>query len=51
MGWIDVLHPSRRLLRRLLRMTLFLNYIMNLRYAEEARSAVSKDAQPLVQQK
>src|SRR6266851_819564 len=36
--------PSRRPLRGLLRMTFFLNAIINLRHPEEARSAVSKDA-------
>ena len=36
--------PSRRPLRGLLRMTYFLNAIINLRHPEEARSAVSKDA-------
>ena len=36
--------PSRRPLRGLLRMTDFINTIINLRHPEEARSAVSKDA-------
>src|SRR5216684_2481920 len=36
--------PSRRPRCGLLRMTLFLNSITNLRHPEEARSAVSKDA-------
>src|SRR5713101_4844420 len=38
-----IARPSRRPLRGLLRMTLFLNSITNLRHPEEARSAVSKD--------
>src|SRR5439155_5573514 len=41
---ITALRPSRRPLRGLLRMTGFLNAIIDLRHPEEARSAVSKDA-------
>src|SRR6266849_6163066 len=43
------MRPSRRPLRGLLRMTFFLNAIINLRHPEEARSAVSKDARWHVQ--
>src|SRR5216684_9077830 len=41
---MTLVRPSRRPLRGLLRMTFFLNAIINLRHPEEARSAVSKDA-------
>src|SRR5439155_19975891 len=41
---IDAVRPSRRPRCGLLRMTFFLNAIINLRHPEEARSAVSKDA-------
>ena len=42
--FIGEVRPSRRPLRGLLRMTSFLNNIINLPHPEEARSAVSKDA-------
>src|SRR5439155_2716048 len=41
--WIGVFLPSRCPLRGLLRMTSFLNAIINLRHPEEAGSAVLKD--------
>src|SRR6266852_80894 len=44
--WIGAVRPSRRPRCGLLRMTFFLNAIINPRHPEEARSAVSKDAQP-----
>jgi len=44
MNWINAVRPSRQPLRSFLRMTFFLNIIINLRHSEEAQSAVSKDA-------